>query len=261
VYTNINTTHLLKYFKATHATDIALPSPLPAESEIDSHIIVEDAKYKILNIFDDYRHHRSELSSYCMYDYGSIYYKVKGQHGVPFGDSHPQSGTYSQISRIQPFATPNLIGTLTYLNPHSTEDDTREDFYCIASALFIPWGVPLATKCDETSWETHFHSVEDQLPGRIRRVIQNIDLLYKSKEESQLDLLQMQSPLDLDQDMINYDGRDNPVDTGPPPSSEALAAAIRAIHNTSDLYTLEAIDAGYDYGFFDNARDMFDIIH
>src|SRR5271154_415492 len=66
-------------------------------------------------------------------------------------------------------------------------------------------------------------------------------------------------PQDLDQDLINYDGRDNLMDTGPPPSSETLAAAIRAIQNTADLYTLEAIDAGYDYGFFDNALDMFDI--
>ena len=260
VFTNINTTHLLKYFKATYAADIA--PPVLVNPDIDSHIIVEDAKFKILNIFDDYRHRGSELARYCMYDYSSIYYKAKGLQGVPFSSAHPQSSTYSQISRLQPFATPNLMGSLTYLNPHSTEDDTREDFYCIASALFVPWGLPLALKDEDISWEIYFHSVADQLPGRIRRVIENIDLLYKSKEESQLDRLQMQStmvPLDLDQDLITYDGRDNPTDPGPPPTSETLAAAIRAVQNTADLYTLEAIDAGYDYGFFDNARDMFDI--
>jgi hypothetical protein len=156
-FSNINTTHLLTYMKLqsisrdvhSHiAHDEARGSGgIENEKEgIDSEIIVSDRRYKIINIFDDYRYRGAELAAHCLYDYSAMYVKRKCKEGIPFTPDHPQREQYSQIERTNGYATPNLLGNIMHLNPRSSEKCEREDFYCIVVGLFVPWGILTPSK-------------------------------------------------------------------------------------------------------------------
>src|SRR5579859_6968089 len=89
--------------------------------------------------------------------------------------------------------TPCLIGTLFHLSANSPDPNMHEKFFCILVALFIPWHDHMPLKQAADSWEDHFHSRLSHLSPRIHRYIFNINLLHKSKEESQFDRLQRET--------------------------------------------------------------------
>ena len=272
-FSNINTTHLLIYMKRSVTQDVrshVMPDERrrSAHTEndaegIDSEIIVSDHRYQIINIFDDYRYRGVELATYCLYDYSSMYVKRKSQEGIPFSLEHPQRAQYSQAIRANGYATPNLLGKILHLNPQSSEKCDREDFYCIVVGLFVPWGMPDIEKPSESSWEEHYNCIKTRLSPRVLRYIDNVNLLYKSKEESRLDRLQMLSvsvrPEDFDDEMQDSDlmteHEDDASESCQYGSFEDFAANLRNVQNTVDLYMLEALDASQDFGYFDVTQD------
>jgi hypothetical protein len=141
----------------------------------------------------------------------------------------------------------------------------RNDFFCLLTALFVPWASNVPVKSDDVSWEDHFTALEQSLPTRIRAHISHIELLHKSKEESIID--QLQRPSLSDASYIRDSGA---VANGIDPfedsadtlaSFECTAAGIRTFQNSIDLYTTEAMEASRDYGYLcqpevDGERDM-----
>jgi hypothetical protein len=96
------------------------------------------------------------------------------------------------------------------LNSESKDLAEKEKFFCILTALFIPWTKDTIQKVYSITWEEYFNSHLGTLSGRLRRHIDNIRLLRKSKEESQLDRLQKAAVTCLPLFMI--DNESEPVD-------------------------------------------------
>jgi hypothetical protein len=203
----VSTTQLFHHFQQLTrlSTDHSEPlhiesgiaSNVPRQDELDGEIIQEDNGYHFITFFDDYQYRGALLKDYCLYDYVSLYYKKKSNHGIPFEGQHPQHRTYTQICRTGALSIPNLLGCLTYLNPASTIATEQDKYFCILTALFIPWSKTTVPKLGQRTWEEHFSDHEAQISDRLARKITNISLLHKSKEESRFDRLQRNASSDI----------------------------------------------------------------
>jgi len=109
------------------------------EIMVESEITRVGSQYKLINAFDDYNYRGADFDRYCLYEYGAMYHKSKGLQGFPFTSEHMQHRHCSQVSNIGPPQVPNLLGALFYLNRRSKETSIRNDFFCILTALFVPW--------------------------------------------------------------------------------------------------------------------------
>jgi len=226
------------------------------DGRLRSQIVPVPGGYMLLSSFDDYRHRGEALADFCLYDYRSVIYKRKLHAVLRFSIDHPQHDTHTQLCRDASDITPSLTGSLFHLNPDSTDPEQREKFFCILTALFIPWSEDVPLKRVADSWELHFQAHRPHLSPRINRRIFNIDLLHKSKEESRFDRMQQEARQAPCMNPMNVwhsddDDDDEASDDGMPLSLADVVADVIALSRESlDFYTHEAIDASYDSGYF-----------
>src|SRR5579859_5752269 len=156
----------------------------------------------------------------------------------------------------------------------------KEEYSSLVAALFIPWSDRHPLNPTATSWEDWYLNHAPRPPPRIARIIQNLELLHKTKDEINFDRLQRAS-LDGDDDIdtpdpdakdpdeatLNaiYDDHDNYMEGGdgtskdhtmaatPAPSLDQIEAA--ALDMDTGFYVQEALDAGCDYKYFDNSPE------
>ena len=265
-FQNINTTQLWLYI--TRLQESHEHQNIVSDSgHLHSQIIDIHEGLTLLFPFDDYRFRGETLAQYSLYDYCSLIYKRKLRNGLQFTIDHPQHATHTQFCRETDGVTPCLTGTLLHLRPNSPDLRLREKFFCVLVALFVPWSgdVPLQRSTD--SWEDCFCTQLPFLSLRICRYIFNLDLLHRSKEESEFDRMQREarqipylgyeSMLDPD----DADGFGDDDDDHAPislPLTEIVDDVLTLGVEAVDFYTHEAIDAGYESGFFN--ASMPDII-
>ena len=129
--------------------------------------------------------------------------------GIRFDPVDPQADTHCQILRRSNVQVPNLLGRLLFLRPDSEDEQMKEDYYCLLGALFVPWthDQPLNPSAT-SSWQDWYLNQAAPPPPRIARLIRNLELLHKTKDEVQFDRLQRAS-LDGDDD-IETPSKDDP---------------------------------------------------
>ena len=256
IFENINTSQLWLY--VTRLQQAHDQHDVAGNSRLHSQIIDADGGLILLSPFDDYRFRGEALAQYSLYDYRSVIYKRKQKSGLQFSVDHPQHSTHSQLCRQTVGVTPSLTGDLFHLRGNSSDPKVREKFFGILTALFVPWhgDVPLRSATD--SWEAHFQAQSPLLSSRICRYIFNVDLLHRSKEESEFDRMQRdarQGPslgldpmLDLHDSEYEYQDEDDSVLS---PLITTVKDSLELGDDSMDFYTHEAIDACHDSGFFD----------
>lgn len=271
-FVNINTKTLLYYMKRR-----VVPSTEDYNSTntdqgnrdtavFDCEILSSSQGFQLMSPFDDYIYRGEHLSQLCLYDYFSLFYKERSRKGIKFDQSHPQVDTHCQILRRSSLQVPNLLGRLLFLRPDSGIEQIREDYHCLLFALFVPWNHLQSINPLGLSWEEYYLDRVAILSPRIIRIIENLDLLHKSKDEVQFDRIQRAS-LDGEDDqespdyedlngLLNDDGIDgDDMDslTATPTGLISLEQA-EAITFTVDqgIYVQEALDAGLDYRYFDD---------
>jgi hypothetical protein len=173
-----------------------------------------------------------------------------------FLEYHPQYTTCSQICHqkdILPILT--LNGVFLRLDPDSTDESVRANYFCLLSALFLPWSSRRQTrKPDDISWEQYFENNRHRLQPWSIQHIANINLLHKSKQESIIDRLQRQAQaadgLDSDSDTPSTDDEMAQFDDGSD-NDEELSDSVtvtRAIneyirYDNLDFYTHDGLEA------------------
>ena len=112
------------------------------------------------------------------------------------------------------------------------------------------------------SWEGHFRAQSALLSSRIRRRIFNLDLLRRSKEESEFDRMQRDArqglSMGLDPMLDSDEGEDEDDTPLLTPLVRAVDDALELGDDAMDFYTHEAIDACHESGFFE--APMHDIV-
>jgi Helitron helicase-like domain at N-terminus len=104
----------------------------------DAQLVVINNRFSIFSPFNDYAFRGPLLSEYTLYDYCSLVRKAKRVTGVPFLPDHPQSKSHRQVVR-DVACIPSLLGRLLFVHGDAAEKEKREDYYCILTALFVPW--------------------------------------------------------------------------------------------------------------------------
>src|SRR5579859_4815574 len=293
-FVNINTKTLLYYvhrrynqnvasmkMDRTDDDDIDNNDKDTSSAEVfDSQILHTRHGYRLPSPFDDYIYQGEHLSDICLYNYFSLLYKERSSKGIQFDHGHPQANTNSQILHKSSQQVPNLLGRILFLRLDSKDEQMKEDYYCLVVALFIPWSDRQPFNPTATSWEDWYLNHAPQLPPRIARLIQNLQLLHKTKDEIDFDRIQRASldgeddidtldpgdERDPDEAILNaiYDSDDDEEIDGtsnestttstPVPSLEHIEAA--ALDMDTGFYVQEALDAGCDYKYFDNSPDI-----
>jgi hypothetical protein len=96
---------------------------------------------------------------------------------------------------------PNLLGCLLFISKNSKDIERQEQYYCLISWIFIPWSYECPHMIQNQSWKEFYDTNKDKLSPCLLQYIANLDLLHKSKEESQIDILQQKAR--SDEDAIN----------------------------------------------------------
>ena len=258
-FQNINTTQLWLYITRLQQSHDS-QNIVGDHDHVRSQIIDVQGGFTLLSPFDDYRFRGGVLAQYSLYDYCSLIYKRKLRSGLQFSVDHPQHATHTQFCRQSDDVRPCLTGTLFHLHPNPSDLKLREKYFCILVGLFVPWrgDVPLRRSTD--SWEDHFRAQFPFLSLRMRRHIFNLDLLHRSKEESEFDRMQREArqvPFIGYESMLNPDDDDGFGDDDDDnaaislPLTEAVDDVLALGVETVDFYTHEAVDAGYESGLFD----------
>ena len=121
-----------------------------------------------------------------------LFYKKKAQGGgFLFDEGHKQYDTYTQFFTNP--GIPTLLGRVLFVRKDPPDQDVHNQYFCLVSALFIPWSHTNPLKPPDVSWEENFYERLPTLSSRIRRYIDNLDLLHKSEEESRIDHLQQKA--------------------------------------------------------------------
>ena len=285
-FRKVHTTQLLKYITLAYGSDPAIPHPQttrhersewedepqslgsnydpaptadsPQEDEPQSEIVASKGQFALLSKFDDYALRGHDLAECCLYDYCSLFYKKKAQSGgFSFDDSHKQYHTHRQFFTDP--AIPTLLGRILFVRKNSPDQDVRSQYFCLVSALFIPWSHTDPLKLPDVSWEDTFYERLPTLSSRVRRYIDNLDLVHKSKEESRIDRLQQraqQNDDDYDEystDVLNrefYDSDFDDLDDDEEysPNTDRIVALLK--ETGPELYVHEAMDASWDNQYF-----------
>ena len=231
-----------------------------------SEIVASKGQLALISKFDDYALRGDDLAECCLYDYCSLFYKKKAQSsGFPFDDGHKQHHSYRQF--FSEPTIPALLGRILFVRKDSPDRDVRSQYFCLVSALFIPWSHTNPLKRPEAFWEQVFYGRLPTLSSRIRRYIDNLDLLHKSKEESRIDRLQQKAQQN-DGDYFSYDDEYKPDvhresydsdfddlndDEEYSPNIERVVALLK--ETAPELYIHEGIDAGWDNNYFHSDSD------
>ena len=197
VFERLHTSHLRRYIDRFSQDKHDEPkSDDEADEMLDVQLIKNDHKYNVISSFDDYAYRGPDLADFCLYDYCSIIYKKKRRGGISFTAEHPQHQSYHQFIRQDSYAVPNLLRRLLFISKSSQELSRREDYYCIVSFLFMPWSYHHPHRLQGQSWEEFYHVNMEKIMTRHLYHINNLDLLHRSKEESQIDVLQQKARSD-----------------------------------------------------------------
>jgi hypothetical protein len=204
------------------------------------------------------------------YDYVSLVYKASDVGGLPFDTLHPQHLTHRQFVRKENKAIPTLLGRLLFLRTDSDDDVARNDYFCIISALFIPWsneGLP--RKPSNASWEDFFSCQKPFISARLLRHIDNIALLHKSRAEAHIDQLRLHAlqdnegnaaligshlevfgaDSDEEDDCFNFEGNESAI------TLAVVQSALQSSLQSEDRYVREAMDANFANGYFETTPE------
>jgi ATP-dependent DNA helicase PIF1 len=259
-FENIYTTHLLNHLKAyNNEKDGLIPTDLG-----DSSIIRTRNTDSIVALFDDYAHRGSSLADMCLYDYCSLVYKSDDAGGIPFDEGHPLQKSYRQFVRKDGAFIPTLLGRLLFLRPDSEDESVRSDYFCLLSGLFLPWSRQQPpVKPVANSWEEFYSTKRNILSPRILRYIDNLSLLHKSKEEAQIDQLQLQAQygqstaadgsFDEYFDLLGGDHDQDEIDNEVSRTLAVVQSSLESSLESMDEYVREAMEANFDNGYFQDA--------
>jgi hypothetical protein len=269
VFRTLHTTHLLRYItvanqQASSPAEHEYTNRLDDETTHDSTIVKSSRGYTIVSAFDDYAYRGTNLASFCLYDYCSLVYKEKKEGGIEFSSDHPQHSSHRQFVRSSTVAIPNLLGRLLFVSRNSPDRKKVEDYYCLISALFLPWSSTYSLQTGATSWEQFYSVNAYKIPPRLMRHIENLDLLHKSKEESRIDALQQKTWANEDSDVEGADGSSDIIelihdgnDDGRTEMSDMTIVADvfeTTIESETDWYVREAVDAYCDSDYFSTSE-------
>jgi ABC-type dipeptide/oligopeptide/nickel transport system ATPase component len=266
-FERLHTSHLLQYIKQFSQTEEKDQSSDQEQDEmLDSQLIVSNKTYVAVSYFDDYAHRGSQLKELCLYDYCSLVYKSKARGGVSFASQHPQHKSHRQFIRQDTCVIPNLLGHLLFISKNSKDIEKQEQYYCLISWIFIPWsyGSP-HTMLQYQSWREFYDTNKETLSPRLLQHIDNLDLLHKSKEESQIDVLQQKVRSDedtmngwVDEDGISGDAiaegfgddEDDCENNAQTECNAIIEDIVSSSITSTDWYVLEAADANSHAGYF-----------
>src|SRR5579859_1872006 len=261
-FQNIHTTHLLNHLKALNSGQDDL-TPMDMG---DSSILRVRNLVVLLSLFDDYAHRGLSLTNMCLYDYVSLVYKSTNQGGIPFDSAHPQNATNRQFIRKETAAIPTLLGKLLFLRPDSGDESVRNEYFCLVSGLFIPWTRDQPpVKASTDSWENSFSVKKEFLSPRLLRHIDNLALLHKSREEAEIDRLQLLAQYGQDAENGNgdrmfgeplemADDEDWEEERSEMTRSLALVqSSLEASLDSLDDYVREAMEANFMNGYFEDS--------
>ena len=199
IFECLHTSHLLRYVKRfSYDKEDESSAEDEQDRTLDSRVIVSNKSYTIISPFDDYAYRWPHFANLCMYDYRSMIYKSKEKGGITFTSEHPQHKTHRQFVRQDSYAIPNLLGRLLFVSRSSRDSQKREEYYGLVSWIFIPWLYEQPHMTESQSWEEFYNGKRGEMSPRLLYHIDNLDLLHKSKEESQIDVLQQRVRSDED---------------------------------------------------------------
>ena len=200
IFERLHTSHLLQYIKRFGLDEQSEPSCEHDQDEIlDSQLIVSNKNYVAFSYFDDYACRGPYLNDLCLYDYCSLIYKSRGKGGIDFASEHSQYKSHRQFIRQDTCAISNLLERLLFVNKTSKDVEKQEQYYCLVSWIFISWSHEHPHQKVAISWKEFYNANKEKLVRpRLLHHIDNLDLLHKSKEESQFDLLQQKARFDED---------------------------------------------------------------
>src|SRR5579859_5823236 len=254
-FVTLHTTHLLRYLnqqsKRRPIDGKIEPVPLDAA-------IIHSPTFSIVSPFDDYVHRGAALAPFCLYDYRSLVYKDgrKKNGGIRFSENHPQSQNQRQFVRLDTAAIPTLLGRLLFIQPTSDDETQRQEYYCLVSALFIPWSWQHPLNPTNLPWDIFYEANKSQIPPRLMRHIENLALLHKSKEESMLDALHRRLQDDEGDDNHNVWGDEDDQNCDEISNESIIDNLISNMNQIdNDLYTAEAVDANWDAGYITSPLD------
>ena len=269
VFERLHTSHLLQYIKQFSQDDPGEANPDDdMDDMLDVQLINNDRKYTVVSSLDDYACRGPNLTDFCLYDYCSIVYKRKGKGGIDFTIEHPQHKSHCQFIRQDSYAVPNLLGRMLFVSKNSQDFSKREDYYCIVSYLFIPWSHRHPHKRQDQSWEGFYHMNVEKIKPHHLSHINNLDLLHRSKEESQIDVLQRKAKSDEMvmnswEDDASFGGyeddqisdQDDDIDVNEA-IDDVIYQIISSSHQKDDWYVQEAVHANLDSGYFSSPSHM-----
>jgi hypothetical protein len=272
VFGLLHTSHLLQYVKQfSHYEQEEHEGPCSdndMDNMLDVQVIKKDQKYGVISSFDDYAYRGPSLADLCLYDYCSIVYKKKRKGGIRFTVEHPQHQSHCQFIRQDSYAVPNLLGRLLFVTKTSEDLRKREDYYCILSFLFMPWSYHSAHRAQDQLWEQFYHTNVDKISSRHLCHIDNLDLLHRSKEESQIDVLQQKARsdemvlniLEGEEMLGSYEDGQISDQYDEIDADEDLDDIIDGIMSSlfqqnNDWYVQEALDANLDSGYLSSPAD------
>jgi hypothetical protein len=221
-----------------------------------------------VSLFDDYAHRGPSLTDMSLYDYCSLVYKPTAAGGIPFDEGYPLQNSYHQFVRKDTVAIPTLLGRLLFLRPDSDDESVRSDYFCLLSGLFLPWNheqPPVKPVGD--SWEDFFSAKKDSLSLRTLRYIDNLSLLHKSKEEAQIDQLQLMAQYGKDatgeegafNEYFEQLGGDEDYEEMANDLTRSVALVQTSLESSLesvDEYVREAMEANFNNGYFQDSADV-----
>jgi hypothetical protein len=252
-FVNLHTTHLLRHMR--NLAQYQIMEDDENEDDFNLEVIVNDqGALCTVSLFDDYACRGEALHNWCLYDYCAQFYKHKRMNGLLFDSPHPQREHYSQFLRQSPANVPTLLGKLFFVKPDSLNEKDRRDYHCLIASLFFPWSQKRTPKSSNETWEQFVEAHRENLLPRLRRIIDNLTLLHKTKEDTRLHHLQMQaqqesSDSDDDSGDDSFESGDDHVDADDDDSHHVqFSAAVEQVLSNSiedglDFYTSEGLDA------------------
>ena len=147
----------------------------------------------LLSFFNDYRFRENALIQYSLYDYHFVIYKRRLRNDLSFSVDYSQHNTHIQLYKQIISVTLCLIKVFFHFRRNSFDSKVHEKFFCILIAFFVLWYNDVSLWRSMNSWKDHFQVRFSLLSLRIRRHIFNIDLLYRSKKESEFNWMQWET--------------------------------------------------------------------
>jgi hypothetical protein len=160
---------------------------------LDARVIVSNYKYTIVVPFDDYTYRGLNLVDFCLYDYCSMVYMRQRKGGIGFTTQHSQKKSHYQFIHQDSYAIPNLLGRLPFVSKSTRNMGKQEEYCCLISWLFIPWSHHHPHMATNQSWKEFYNANMERISPRLLHHINNLDFLHKSKEETQIDILQQKA--------------------------------------------------------------------